>query len=126
MENPKQILVADREPEWIRFATEVLEEAGYVIETDDNVQSALQKLTREHFDLAIVDAPMRQLLEQLSTEAEPRRFLVVTTAPSITEAIFAFRLGAVDYVNKVFDPEALSGLVADVLHKQPAQQRVPI
>lgn len=123
---PKEvrILVVSREPEWRTFLSKALRQAGYVLDSADSIPAALQKITPNKFDLIIVDALLIELLQALIAANLSQRLLVVTNAPSVSEAILAYRWGALDYVDKAFEASTILATVADVLQKQPVQQHL--
>ena len=63
------------------------------------------------------------VIETLAMGSTSYRLIVVSAAPSVSEAIRAYRLGALDYINKAFGEASLLVTVANVLKKQPARQR---
>lgn len=118
-----RIMVVDNDPEWRSFVAHVLRQAGFVVELYNDVQEALHKIKDDDFDLIIVDAPLLNLLNLLAGETIRHRLLVVSGAPSVPEAITAYRWGALDYINKAFGEATLLQTVTGVLEKPPARQR---
>ncbi|MEW5959245.1 MAG: response regulator [Chloroflexota bacterium] len=125
MSNNVRILIADNDPVWREFAAYVLCQAGYEVEICLDVPEALQKIKEDGFDLIIVDAPLLDLLNLLSAEPVRHRLLVVSAAPSVPEAISAYRGGALDYVNKAFGEASILQTITTVLAKPPARRTFP-
>lgn len=121
-----RIMVVDNDPEWRSFVAHVLRQAGHVVELYNDVQKALQTIRDDDFDLIVVDAPLLNLLNLLAGETIRHRLLVVSGAPSVPEAISAYRWGALDYINKAFGEATLLQTVTGVLKKPPAQQRAVV
>jgi DNA-binding response OmpR family regulator len=118
-----RILVAAHEPIWRAFVAKVLRAEGYTVHLCGDTASTLLEIRDNDFDLIIVDILMEDLLEALAKESVSRRLLVVSANPSVFEAITAYRLGAIDYVNKAFGESSLLAIIESALQKQPAQQR---
>lgn len=114
------ILVADDEESirWVLQTTLVGD--GHTVELVETGDGALEKLTRDHFDVALVDIKMPGLdgLELLSKvrEAELTTPIVIITAQNtMANAIEAMKRGAYDYVTKPFDIDEVRLLVNRVL-----------
>jgi two-component system nitrogen regulation response regulator GlnG len=114
------ILVADDEESirWVLQTTLVGD--GHTVELVETGDGALEKLTRDHFDVALVDIKMPGLdgLELLSKvrEAELTTPIVIITAQNtMANAIEAMKRGAYDYVTKPFDIDEVRLLVHRVL-----------
>ncbi len=122
----KRILVVAQESAWRSFVEKALTQNGYNIQTQGDVQAALENITDDGYNLIIVDALWVNLLTQLATRQPPHRLLVATTTSSVSEAVMAYRLGALDYITQVFDTESLLETVNTVLGKQPVQPQALI
>jgi DNA-binding response OmpR family regulator len=118
-----RILVVDREPEWRRFMVETLQKQGYTVYLGRDAQMTLREIADDNFDLIVVDALLLDWLDTPAIHRMCHRLLVVTAAPSVPEAVRAFRRGALDYVSKAFDASGLLGIIALALTKQPALQQ---
>ncbi len=123
MKDQLYILVVAHEPKWQAFIAQVLGTKDYIVHRCSDTESALHEIRDNDFDLIIVDALLENLLESLAANPESYRLLVVSATPSVPEAIWAYRLGALDYVHKAFGESSLLATVESVLLKQPAQQR---
>lgn len=126
MKEKPPILVVDYDPEWRKFVSHVLRQDGYTVHLADDVQSAFREIKVSNFELIIIDAPLLSALCTLIAEPFRYRLLVVTTSPSVPEAIAAYRWGASDYINKAFGELSLLSTVAAVLGRKPAQQRLTV
>ena len=104
-----------------------LERDGHVVETAASGEEALQKLKEYHFEILLVDIKMEgmsglDVLTQVK-ESDPDVAIVMITAyGSISTAIEAMKNGAVDYLLKPFDPNAL-GVLIDKITEHQAQAR---
>jgi DNA-binding NtrC family response regulator len=94
----------------------------YDVKTAENGEEALSMLTREDFDILIVDVrlPGKSGLEVM-TEAraiKPQiKCIVITAYPSVELAVEAMKMGAVDYLIKPVAPELLERVMWETLLK---------
>ncbi|MFI5395084.1 MAG: sigma-54-dependent transcriptional regulator [Candidatus Binatia bacterium] len=115
-----RILVADDE-ESIRWVLQTtLAGEGHAVEQVETGDAALESLTRDRFDLALVDIKMPGLdgLELLSKVREARLttpIVIITAQNTMVNAIEAMKRGAYDYITKPFDIEEVRLLVQRVL-----------
>ncbi|MFN8626980.1 MAG: sigma-54 dependent transcriptional regulator [Candidatus Binatia bacterium] len=115
-----RILVADDE-ESIRWVLQTtLAGDGHSVEQVDSGDAALQKLTQDRFDLALVDIKMPGLdgLEVMSKVRDaglPTPIVIITAQNTMANAIEAMKRGAYDYLTKPFDIEEVRLLVRRVL-----------
>jgi two-component system nitrogen regulation response regulator GlnG len=113
-------LVADDE-ESIRWVLNTaLSGEGHTVEEVDRGDTALQRLTTERFDLALVDIKMPDLdglsLLTRAREANVETPIVIITAQNtMANAIEAMKRGAYDYLTKPFDLEEVRLLVQRAL-----------
>jgi two-component system, NtrC family, nitrogen regulation response regulator GlnG len=113
-------LVADDEESirWV-LATALAGE-GHTVEQVEAGDAALERLTRDHFDLALVDIKMPGLdgLAILSKAREAglkTPIVIITAQNTMANAIEAMKRGAYDYLTKPFDVEEVRLLVQRVL-----------
>jgi two-component system nitrogen regulation response regulator GlnG len=115
-----RILVADDE-ESIRWVlVTALTGAGHTVEQVGDGTAALDRLHRDHFDLALIDIKMPGMdgLSILSTarkEGVTTPIVIITAQNTMANAIEAMKRGAYDYVTKPFDIEEVRLLVQRVL-----------
>ena len=100
-----KILVVDDE-ESIRFTFNAfLTDEGYTVDTAENLEEALQKVTASPYDAVFLDILLGRdsgmNVLQFSRENQPNTpVIMVTGAPEIKTAAEALRLGAFDYLTK--------------------------
>src|SRR6266403_5837051 len=117
---PGRILVADDE-ESIRWVlTTALAGEGHTIEQVDGGDAAFDRLSRDHFDLALVDIKMPGLdgLSMLSKARDAgltTPIVIITAQNTMANAIEAMKRGAYDYLTKPFDVEEVRLLVQRAL-----------
>jgi two-component system nitrogen regulation response regulator GlnG len=115
-----RILVADDE-ESIRWVLQTtLAGEGHAVEQVESGDAALDALTRDHFDLALVDIKMPgldglALLSKVREAGLTTPIVIITAQNTMANAIEAMKRGAYDYVTKPFDIEEVRLLVQRVL-----------
>ena len=117
------ILVVDDERNIRKNLTMVLEAAGYSVDATGDGEKALAKVKEQHYDIAFVDIQMPNMggLELLRylRGLRPRMAVVMVTAyGTVSRAVEAMKLGAVDFLEKPFDPKNLLLLCEEILQRQ--------
>lgn len=118
----KRILVVDDEPN-VRLSYRVtLETEGLAVAEADCAERALELFRTNHFDLAILDMRMPEmdgleLLEEMRKRAISTPAVIITAYGDIPHAVRAMQLGAIDFLQKPLTPEALRGLVGEILDR---------
>lgn len=113
------ILLVDDQPENLRTLVAVLEPLGYPLVTSSSGHGALRLLLERDFAMILLDVRMpgldgletaRLIKERTRTRDIPIVFLTASRddVPEITRG---YRVGAVDYLLKPFDPELLRSKV---------------
>jgi len=116
----KRILVVDDEPN-VRLSYRVtLETEGLAVSEADCAERALELFRSNHFDLSILDMRMPEmdgleLLEEMRKRAISTPAVIITAYGDIPHAVRAMQLGAIDFLQKPLTPEALRGLVGEIL-----------
>jgi DNA-binding NtrC family response regulator len=117
------ILVVDDERNIRKNLTMVLEAAGYIVDATGDGEKALAKVKEQHYDIAFVDIQMPNMggLELLRyiRGLRPKMAVVMLTAyGTVSRAVEAMKLGAVDFLEKPFDPKNLLLLCEEILQRQ--------
>jgi DNA-binding NtrC family response regulator len=91
--------------------------------------SALETLSHERFDLALVDIKMPGVdgieLQAKLKEIDPAMPVVIMTGyASVETAVRALKNGAYDYITKPFDPDELVHLVVNAIAHRSAEREV--
>ena len=114
------LLVVDDDDGVRENLAELFDLYGYAVETAANATEAMQKLAEKKVDLLLTDYRMPgpngvQLIES-ARRAKPgiRAILMTAFGDSFTE-IESVRRGAIGYVNKPFEADEITGLVARIL-----------
>jgi DNA-binding NtrC family response regulator len=118
-----RILVVDDERNIRNNLTMVLEASGYMVDASNDGEDALTKCKTRHYDIAFVDIQMPkmgglELLRYLHT-LRPRMAVIILTAYGTTgRAVEAMKLGAVDFLEKPFDPKNIQLLCEEIFQRQ--------
>jgi DNA-binding NtrC family response regulator len=117
------ILVADDEPNIRENLTMVLEAAGYKVDASSDGEDALTKCKERHYDIAFVDIQMPrmsglQLLRYLLTVRPKLAVVILTAYGTASRAVEAMKLGAVDFLEKPFDPKVIQLLCEEIFQRQ--------
>jgi two-component system response regulator AtoC len=116
----EKILIVDDDEGLIHFLGRFFSKLGKDVTSSTNGSSALDIISRESFDLILIDYKMPGL-NGLDTLKEMRKLqvktpVIIMTAYGTTEtAIEAMKLGAYDYLLKPFDRDELKRIAADAL-----------
>ena len=117
------ILVVDDERNIRNNLSMVLETAGYKVNTASNGDDALLRVKEGHYNIVFVDIQMPKMggLELLGylRGLRPKLAVVMLTAyGTVARAVEAMKLGAVDFLEKPFDPKNLLLLCQEILERQ--------
>jgi len=118
-----RILVIDDDKSIRETLTTVLETEGYVVDTAENGEEAIEKSRTKFFNLALIDIRLPNMdgtaLLTAMRETTPKMVkIIVTGYPSLENAIEAVNKGADGYVVKPFDMKKLLSMVKKHLRKQ--------
>lgn len=111
----RTILIADDELRIRKLVADFLLHDGYVVLEADNGRTALALLEKERIDLVILDVMMPEQ-DGLSVCREIRKtssipIIMLTAKSEEVDQLFAFELGADEYVTKPFSPKILTARV---------------
>ncbi len=120
------ILLVDDEESARHSFTEILKNLGYeVIEAGDGLE-ALSLLKEQKFDLVISDILMPELngyaLAARIRSNWPSIPVILMSAYLAHETVQAFLNGAVEFIPKPIDPDALIAMVQRLVHQKPPTQ----
>ncbi len=115
-----RILIVDDEPRMCDSLKVLLSGQGYEIHTGNSVKEAIEYLSRNSFDLVLLDIVMPEMdghrvMDYINSQDIETLVIVMTGHASIESAIEALRGGAYDYLRKPFEHEELLKTVGNAL-----------
>ncbi|MFH1458845.1 MAG: response regulator [Candidatus Omnitrophota bacterium] len=125
MDKPR-ILVVDDEAIIRQLLERTLTKNGYLVETAEDGQVALDKFQKTPFNLIMTDLKMPKV-EGLGILREIKKFnphvevIIITGFPTIESAVQAIKIGAFDFICKPFDIQQVLEVVSKCLEKQKFQ-----
>jgi response regulator RpfG family c-di-GMP phosphodiesterase len=119
----RRVLVVDDEPAVCSVLREGLSREGYECQTCLSGEEALKLMQQKLFDVVITDLRMPgmsglEFLEKAHQEYPRSAFLMVTGEDDIRQGIKAMKLGAVDYLLKPIELEAVAVSVQRALESK--------
>jgi NtrC-family two-component system response regulator AlgB len=123
------ILIVDDEPNIRKTLSLFLEQQGHKVISVSNSHDALRESCRAVFDLAFVDLRLGtqsglELIPMLLSESPWMKIVVITAFASISTAVEAMRLGAIDYLPKPFAPEQIDLVLKKVMEIRNLEMKV--
>jgi DNA-binding NtrC family response regulator len=107
-----RILLVDDDVQGLATTKKILEHAGFFAETAEDGQAAIERVRKESFDLVISDIRMPRMtglefLSALRHSGKSIPVVLMTAYGRVEDAVFAMKLGAVDFLTKPFKRAAL-------------------
>lgn len=126
MQNKKQILLVDDEPDFLELTRFVLENANYSVLTASSPEEGLEK-ARQNPDLIMLDLNMphmsgHEVCKRLKEDANLMHIPVVilTSQDETLDKVQAFNLGVLDYINKRSSNEEILVRIKSILRRSSA------
>ena len=117
----QHILVVDDEPSIREVVSLYLRRAGYTVTMAGDGKAALEELTRQPFDLVVLDLMLPYVdgleITRRLRGADETPIIMLTARSEETDRILGLELGADDYVTKPFSPQELVSRVRAVLRR---------
>jgi two-component system, NtrC family, response regulator PilR len=122
-----RILVVEDELVVQELLVRMLSRDGYTVEAVDTGEAALTHLSRELFDLVLLDLNLPGVDGMYVLSAAPAlqtdaQFIVMTAFGSVDTAVEAMKLGALDYINKPFQTDELLLVLERAMHHKQARR----
>ena len=123
MSEQASILVIDDDKSIRETLKAVLEEKGYIVDTAENGESAIEKSKTKFYNLALIDIRLPDIdgvkLMTAIKETVPKMVkIIITGYPSLQNAIEAVNRGADGYVVKPFNMDSVLNTVKEHLQRQ--------
>ena len=119
MENKKAILLVDDEESVRKAFTGILEKAGYLVDTAETGQKALEKAQAKRYDVALIDIKLpdmegTDLLLKLPKKSEMVK-IIITGFSTMENGVKAADCGADDFLVKPVKPQELLNAIKERL-----------
>ena len=113
---PVRVLVVDDKENMLKLFARILAD-GYHVTTASDGARALALVATERFDVVVTDIRMPGaggfgLLEAVKARAPSTEVVMMTGYANVGDAVQAMKMGAYDYLEKPFDPDAAALVVA--------------
>lgn len=117
-----KILIVDDEKGFLDTLSPYLERSGFVVETAQDGQEALQQVARFEPDLVVLDVLMpqldgREVCRRLRNASDWTPIIMLTQVGGTAERALSLLEGADDYLNKPFDPSELLARIQALLRR---------
>jgi two-component system, OmpR family, alkaline phosphatase synthesis response regulator PhoP len=104
----RRILLVEDEESLVLTLTDRLESEGYVVDRAGDGNTALEKGSREHFDLILLDVALPgkngfDVCRDLRQRGVDTPILMLTARGQVVDRVVGLKLGADDYLTKPFD-----------------------
>ena len=127
MESPYRLLIVDDDLAMREMLSSLFREEGYAVEEATSADDAIEQCRDCEFDVVLSDIKMpgKSGIEMIGElrEIRPATPVVLMTAfGSIDSAVEAMRAGALDYITKPFEPDAVLVTVERALERRVLEQ----
>jgi DNA-binding NtrC family response regulator len=122
---PARILVVDDDAADAQALSALLTEAGHEVEMAASTEEALSKFRAGTYAIVVADVQLPgesglDLVRQLRDQTPATAVVVMTGHASVSTAVTALKLGAVDYLKKPVHVAQLKKLIAQLVAERPA------
>ena len=117
-----RVLIIDDEADIRESLETLLEMEGYLIELASNATEGLDRLSKGHYDLVLLDLMMPdrtgiELLQEFRQRDNETPIILITAFGSVEVAVNALKVGANDYFSKPWDNEKLLIEIGNLISK---------
>lgn len=118
-----RIIVVDDDARLRNLLERYLDEQGFAVKTVADATQMDRALTREHFDLMVLDLMLPgedglSICRRLRSTDKPMPVIMLTARSDEVDRIVGLELGADDYLPKPFNPRELVARINAVLRRQ--------
>ena len=123
-----RILVADDERNIRKNLAFILKAAGHTVDEAKDGAEALELCRQNHPGIAFVDLHMPkmeglQVLAHIRALSPKTAVVIITAYGSAANAVEAMKLGAVDFLEKPFDPNIIGILTEEILIRRQSESK---
>ncbi len=123
IENALSILVADDNRQMRHSISDLLEAYNIDCTLVEDGQQVLERLKTQHFDLILLDIKMPkvsglQVMSKIHNHYPDIKTIILSGEASFENSRIAFRMGAIDFLNKPYNPSELIGLIQQISNDQ--------
>jgi len=116
----KPILIVEDETIMRESLRDWLTEGGYIVETAEEGEKALEAIAEQDFGIVILDLKLPgkdgiQVLREAKKRRPALKGVIITAYPSVETAVAATKEGAIDYLPKPFDLNQLEKTIRETL-----------
>lgn len=117
------ILIADDEPEIVKFFCNIFSKEGYRVINAQNGRNVLKRIKKGDIDLVILDVVMPDMngikvLRELRKITPKVAVILLSAYGTLHTAKEAMLLGAQDYITKPFDIDFMKDAIKQALRKR--------
>ncbi len=130
MNDKTHILIIDDEEAIRDSCTQVLQRAGYHVDTAVDGHEGLKKFKKTQVDVVLLDLKLPgwhglKVLKKIKQAAPEIPVIIITGFASIESAVDTIKQGAYDYLAKPFSPEELRVMVKKALAGKESREEFP-
>jgi DNA-binding NtrC family response regulator len=108
----EKILLVDDEEDFLEVMSERLTSRGMIVATSNSAEEAYQRVDKELFDAVILDLKMPgadglEILKRIKERRPELQVILLTGHATVEAGVEAIKLGAMDFIEKPADLEAL-------------------
>lgn len=120
----KRILLVEDEPGLLLTLSDRLKKEGYVVETAEDGNLAVEKASSQSFDLMLLDVMLPgksgfDVCRDLRQKGFQQPILMLTARGQVSDKVVGLKLGADDYLTKPFDMMELLARIEALLRRAP-------
>jgi DNA-binding response OmpR family regulator len=126
-----RILLVEDEPDVVVVVSDLLRSEGYVVETERNGTTGLNRAVGEDFDLLILDVMLPgltglEICQAVREQGFDGAILMLTARGQLRDRVLGLRTGADDYMVKPFAPTELVARAEALLRRVRKQNLTPV
>ena len=115
----KKVLLAEKDSSELSAMRDIFIKSGHEISTVGDGLTALEKITRDHYDLIItaIDLPKINGIDFLKRAKEINRstpIILISANARVKEAVYAMKLGAYDFILKPLTFEMMEIIISQI------------